>query len=274
VNTGNLRTPPTRPEGRLGRRPLRATPQPSRLERNRSRLLWGLAAVAVLAMAGIAFLNATSPAYGCSTEWTPAVTAAPAPEATARLGYVQTDLGREHTSLGAFVRYALCPPATGKHYNAQGEGPVRPGVYGPDDQATPQGWIHNLEHGSMILLYRCTGSDTACTDDGQAALKQFNATFPNSPVCNLPVGVVGPIIARFDQMRTPYAALVWGIVLPLDTLDTDRILAFFAQQGERTNPEPYPGCVKPTPTPGPTAAPTPVPSATAAPSPSPTPGAS
>lgn len=259
------------PQRRTAGRASRALPQQSFLARNRRRLLWGLAAIALVGMGSLAFLNATSPAYACTTEWKPAVTPEPAPSATQRLGYVQTDLGRDHVALGAFVRYALCPPATGNHYNVTGEGPVRPGMYGPDDQALPQGWIHNLEHGGLVLLYRCASGDTACTDSGQAALSQFNAAFPNSPVCNLPRGSVGPIVARFDQMQWKYAALVWGVVLPLDTLDTNQILAFFAQQGERTNPEPL--CAKPTATPGPTGTPAPSASPTAAPSGTPTPSA-
>ncbi len=280
MTIGARRTPPNRP----GSRALRSAPKTSFVSRNRSRILGLVAVVAVAGMAGLAFLNATSPAYACTSQWTPAPTSEPAPDATQRLGYAQTDISRDHVTLGAFVRYALCPPATGNHYNAQGEGPVRPGVYGPDDQATPQGWIHNLEHGGLVLLYRCTDSDTACTDTGQAALQQFNATFPNSPVCNLPAGGVGPIIARFDLMNWPYAALLWGLVLPLDSLDTGQVAAFFAQQGERTNPEQL--CARPTPTPeptgtpGPTAAPTATPAPTAAPTSteapaaSPTPGAS
>jgi hypothetical protein len=46
------------------------------------------------------------------------------------------------------------------------------------------------------------------------------------------------VIARFDDMATPYAALVWGLVLPLETLDTTQILEFWQLKGERTNPEP------------------------------------
>lgn len=281
MNIGNRRTTP----GRAGRAN-RALPQPSFLARNRKRLLWGLAVVALVGMAGLAFLNATSTAYACTTEWSPAPPAPPAPDATPRLGSAQTDLGRDHVPLGSFVRYALCPPATGNHYNAQGDGPIRPGVYGPDDQATPQGWIHNLEHGGLVLLYRCTNGDTACSESGQAALNRFNASFPNSPICDVPRGGVGPIVARFDQMKWPYAALLWGLVLPLDSLDDAQILAFFAQHGDRTNPEPQ--CAPPTQTPIPAdtsvpspsaaAAPTAVPTDTPAPSAdasaSPTPGAS
>lgn len=259
MTTGNRRTPPA---GRPGARPLRSAPRRPFLQRNRGRLLWGLAAVALVGMASLAFLNATSPTYACGSEWTPTATPSPAPSATQHLGYVQTDLGNTHISPGSFQKYPFCPPASGKHYNASGSGPIRPGVFGPDDQTMPQGWLHNLEHGGLAILYRCTGSDTACSDAGQAAFKQFYQSFPNSPVCNLPPGSVGPVIARFDQMATPYAALVWGIELPLDSFDTAKILEFFQQSGERTNPEPL--CAKPTATPGPTD--TPAPSASPAPS--------
>ncbi len=266
------RTPPNRSTKGSSRALRAAPPRTSFLERNRSRLLLGLAAVAVVAMGGIAFFSATSPAYACGTEWSPAPTPSPAPDATQRLGYVQTDTGREHVTVGTFVKYALCPPATGKHYNATGEGPIQAKVYGPDDQVIPQGWIHNLEHGALVLLYRCKDGDTACTDAGQAALRRYDAVFPNSPVCNLPAGSIGPVMARFDQMDWPYAALVWGVVLPLDSLDTAQIDAFFAQSGEQTNPEKL--CATPTDTPGPTDTPAASPSTTAVPTTSAEPSAS
>ncbi len=263
MNNETKAAPSSRPRNRASR----VAPKQSFFARNRQRLLWGVAGVAILSVAGIVFVSATSPAYACSVEWTPDPTAAPAPGATQLLGIAQTDVGRDHTSLGAFVRYALCPPATGNHFNAQGEGPVRPGVYGPEDQATPQGWIHNLEHGGMVLLYRCADGDTACTDTGQAALNQFYNGFPNSPVCDVPKGAIGPIVARFDQMKSPYAALLWGLVLPLDTLDVPAIQTFFAQRGETTNPELQ--CARPTAAP-----PTAAPPTTAPPTAEPTPGPS
>ena len=38
-------------------------------------------------------------------------------------------------------------------------------------------------------------------------------------------------------MSSPYQAILWGRVLPLETFDEARILAFWQQWGGRTNPE-------------------------------------
>lgn len=275
MTSSSRRTPPPSNRTRPGRT-YRGTPERSFLERNRSRLLWGLAGLALVAVASLAFFNATSPAYACNTQWEPAVTPEPAPGATPRLGYVQDDFGARHEAVGEFVRYAFCPPASGRHYNAEDEGPVHQGVFGPDDQALPQGWIHNLEHGGIVVLYRCAEGDSACDEAGQAALTELYSTMPASPVCNLPPAQT-TVVARFDQMRWPYAAILWGQVLPLEAFDAQLIRDFFAQQGERSNPELL--CAKPTATPAPAATPaptgTPAPSEapTAAPTPTPAPSA-
>ncbi len=81
------------------------------------------------------------------------------------------------------------------------------------------------------------GDSAGATADGQAQLHAFYDNFPNSPVCNIPKGQLAPVIARFDQMSSPFQAIVWGRVLPLDTLDQAKILAFYEQWAEKTNPE-------------------------------------
>lgn len=169
-------------------------------------------------------------------------------------------MGAGHVDPGTTVRYALCPPASGKHYNPPPAGPVRGGFYGPNEAANPPGWVHNLEHGYIVLLYRCTTPDSdqpaqACTDAGQQAMRDLLTRWPNSPYCNTPPGQLTPVIARFDDMAWPYAAIVWDAVLPLQALDEAAIFDFYAKRGERYNPEAL--CNDPTPTPGPTGTPGP-----------------
>lgn len=192
------------------------------------------------------FVSASSAAYACSTEWVPAATASPAAGASPNPGYVQPDMGQRHGSRGEKVTYTYCPPASGSHVNESGAGPIPPRVYGPSDKTIPEGWVHNLEHGAMVILYRGLEGDPGPTAPSQAALRDLFDAFPPSPICNVQPGTSqGPVITRFDDMATPYAALVWGRVLPLTELDTAQILEFWQIWGERSNPEQL--CAAPSP---------------------------
>jgi hypothetical protein len=203
--------------------------------------------VILVAIAAIGVFAASSqPAFACSNIWTPTPTAEPAAGSPPQPGYVQPDMGQGHVANGTSVTYTYCAPASGKHFNGAQTGPIAPRVHGPDDVVIPQGWVHNLEHGGLVLLYR--GDGEGATDEGQAALRAFFDAYPPSPVCGFAAGTsVGPVFARFDEMESPFAALVWGRVLPLDTLDTEAVLAFDQAFGERTNPEAF--CERPSPTP-------------------------
>ena len=210
-----------------------------------------LVIIVVVAVAGLSIAvltSAATPAYACTTIDT---VAAPTGD---EIGQVQPDQGATHVQTGDKVTYPVCPPASGKHVNRVGFGPLEPQVYGPDDASLPNGWIHNLEHGGLVLLYSCDKG--ACEADGIQALRDAAAGFPDSAVCGLPPGVVGPVVARFEQMPTKYAALVWDRVLYLDTLDTAQIYEFYTRYGERVADgrfvaPPEPQCAVPSAAPSP-----------------------
>ena len=206
----------------------RAMYQPSFMERNRTPIIAVAAAAGVALLAVFVFLSASQPAFACSQVWQPSPTAPPAPGATPNLGYVQPDLGNAHVNPGTNVTYTYCAPASGSHYFRQGVGPIAARVYGPGDNVIPQGWIHNLEHGGLVILYQ--GTSAGATPEGQAQMKAFYQAFPPAESC-------GPVIARFDQMSAPFQAMVWGRVLPLDTFDEAQIKGFWNQWGGRSNPE-------------------------------------
>jgi hypothetical protein len=224
-----------------------------------------VAAVAgVVLISAFVFASAGAPAYACTQEWIAQPTASPAPGASPDPGYVQPDLGRRHAETGEKVTYTYCPPASGPHYNQSAVGPINPRPYGPSDRAIPQGWIHNLEHGALVVLYRGLEGDPGPSPEAQATLQDLFDNFPPSPVCGIQPGTSqGPVIARFDDMPTPYAAMVWGRVLPLNELDTAQILEFWQIWGERTNPEALCAPASPSPSaePSPSAAASQAPSA-------------
>ena len=223
---------------RTGRRPTARTyrhQQRPFVERYRGWIvvIAALAGVALIAL--FVFTSAAAPAYACSNLFDPAPTASPSPGQTPNWGYPQDDMGNKHVVPGSKVTFTYCPPASGNHYNSPPQGPIVPRVYGPNDKTIPQGWVHNLEHGALVLLYR--GDSAGATPEGQQQLKDFFAVFPPSPICNIPPGTIaGPVFTRFDSMKTPFAALVWDRVLPLQDLDRVAILAFYQQWGEQLNP--------------------------------------
>ena len=222
---------------RTGRRErARVGPRPSFFQRYRTPILVaGVVGVIAIVGAGL-FSAATQPVFACSNVWEPTPTATPGANASPQPGYVQPDNGGAHVTVGTPITYTYCPPASGRHYNASAQGPIQPRPYGPDDTVIPQGWIHNLEHGGLVILYR--GDSPAATAEGQAALRAFFDDYPPSPVCEFQPGTsVGPVFARFDQMAWPMAAMLWGRVLPMDELDTAAVLEFDRIYGERTNPE-------------------------------------
>lgn len=197
------------------------------LERYRTPLvaLVGVATVGLLV--GVLFLQTTSKAYACESVLVPAPSGDPA-----ALGQSASDLGRSHVRRGDAVKYLYCPPASGSHYNELPDGPIPAQFYGPDRTTIPQGWIHNLEHGGVVVLYSCTKG--SCGDADIAALRAFIQAPPASPLCGRPDAILG---TRFDELPTPYAVVAWDRVLFLSSLELDAIRTFYAQRGDR-GPEP------------------------------------
>lgn len=230
-------------------------------------------AVAIVGVVGVVVVsNASAASYECATVDT--IESAGGDQ----VGQVQKDLGNAHVGVGDRVTYPICPPASGKHVNRTGFGPLEPRVYGPDDRSDPQGWIHNLEHGGLVLLYSCEKG--ACDEAALDELRQFSANFPASAICGISPGTVGPVIARFEQMPTRYAALVWGRALYLDTLDEQQAYDFYTRYGERVSAEgtwlapPEPQCPAPSASPSPGASPSASPGASPTPAPSASPAGS
>ena len=89
----------------------------------------------------------------------------------------------------------------------------------------------------MVILYRGLEGDPGVTEAGQAALQDLFDEFPASPVCGIQPGTsTGPVIARFDDMATPYAALLWGRVLPLERSGHDADPRLLADLGRADQP--------------------------------------
>ena len=128
--------------------------------------------------------------------------------------------------LNTVIEYAFCPPTSGDHFNVTNRGPIRAGVYPKTEEQIPGGWLHNLEHGYVVALYRCPTADDCASD---AELAELQALFDQAPTSVNPACPRKIVVARLDQMETRFALLAWGRALLLDEFDLDTALTF-AQQ--------------------------------------------
>lgn len=73
--------------------------------------------------------------------------------------------GADHIEVGApHEPYSTTPPTSGPHYNAPGLGPVRTGFYEDATEAPPEGVVHNLEHGNIVIYYNPDAPDDVIRD--------------------------------------------------------------------------------------------------------------
>ena len=182
------------------------------------RLVGPAVLIGLLVVGGIVALSAIligSPAspYECAAQLQPQA------NATVENPIVTVDEGRRHVQTGATTEYALCPPASGPHYiEGGGVAPLRPAYYEPGARIGPGNWVHNLEHGYVVALYRCT--DGQCpADDVLSEFREFVINGPpteRATACGYSSKVLA---ARFDDMATPFAMVAWDHVLLLDTFD-------------------------------------------------------
>jgi hypothetical protein len=121
-----------------------------------------------------------------------------------------------HVDEGAPVTYHSRPPSSGMHWATIPQ-PVEYRMY---DQPLPSGrWVHMLEHGAVVVLYRPDLCDTTCV--GQ--LGTFYDTAPRSSL----VGYRHLTITPYQDMDHAVAVVAWGYVDEMDQVDPDRIMADF-----------------------------------------------
>jgi Protein of unknown function (DUF3105) len=121
----------------------------------------------------------------------------------------------------------LRPPSSGPHW----ETVPQPQEYRLYDTPLPPGrWIHMLEHGAVVVLYRQDLCDDACVQQ----LGQFYDSAPRSSL----VGIRHLTITPYQDMDHAIAVVAWGYIDEMDQVDLDRIMADFkAKVDASTAPE-------------------------------------
>jgi hypothetical protein len=126
-----------------------------------------------------------------------------------------------HVGQGRQLSQSNRPPSSGPHYGSSAR-------YGVSAQPIPAGnWIHNLEHGGIVILFRCTDA-TEC--DQLASRVRTEVTSVAEPGAFGSVKIVG---VPYQDMDTPFTAVAWRRTLPLETFDAEQVLAFYDRYRDR-----------------------------------------
>jgi hypothetical protein len=122
------------------------------------------------------------------------------------------------------IDYPDPPPAGGPHngcWSAWGvhEAPV-----------ADENWVHNLEHGGVVLLYNCSAGCADAIESLGAFVEKHDMT----------------LLTEYPDMKTRFAVVAWGYRLQSDTLDLDALQAFYVahvdQAPESVSSGPPSGC--------------------------------
>lgn len=148
------------------------------------------------------------------------------------------DLGRGHIEIGKEVQYNSNPPTSGPHYADW----IRAGVY--DEPKDDRNLVHSLEHGYVVMSYRCT---SVIATPGEARGKQSTqsgkiASSPADPrnddvadcdnrkaqleeIYNKK-GKRKLIVAPRSNLDTKFALTAWTYLDKFDAFDMERIEKF------------------------------------------------
>ena len=124
------------------------------------------------------------------------------------------------------VDYTDTPPTGGDHDPCWA-------AWGVHDEPVPdESWVHNLEHGGVVFLYRCP---EGCAEDVADLAAHIEALGPTA------------LLTEYDQMAYSFGAVAWEHRLQLDCYDWGTLEAFYeahVDQGpESSTASPSSGCM-------------------------------
>ena len=123
-----------------------------------------------------------------------------------------------HVPVGSQIAYQQQPSTSGPHYPVTADN----GIY--TDVVPEAYWVHNLEHGAIVALYRRPTGQEQCPDVSNRLQTLMEAAPPSERW-----GVVKMVGSQYPALTTPYALLAWGRIMPLDEYNQDRMLEFHRQ---------------------------------------------
>ncbi len=115
---------------------------------------------------------------------------------------------RDHVPFASEILYEANPPHSGPHY-------ADPTFWGVHDSTVDRGtYVHNLEHGGIVLAYNCTD----CTDEVRA----FADIVAERPDMRL-------LVTRDVDLPTRFSAISWTWSWGFEAIDSEAVMCFVDQ---------------------------------------------
>jgi Protein of unknown function (DUF3105) len=113
--------------------------------------------------------------------------------------YHEAAVSRAHVSACSPLSYEVNPPSSGTHYNAWADFKTF---------TTPVPWgflVHALEHGAVVIAYRCDGDCQAL----EAGLQAFIDARAPDPICREAGSESRFILVPDPELEVAFAAVAW-----------------------------------------------------------------
>src|SRR5262249_39200438 len=125
--------------------------------------------------------------------------------------------GAKHVPEGSTLMFPSNPAAGGDHYGVWA-------TWGTHTKTVPTGYyVHNLEHGGIVLLYKC--ADATCEQAARAFLESVANALTTDPLCQPPVRV-RVVISPDSTIPTPFAAAAWGFTYTSNCAEKTTLVDF------------------------------------------------
>lgn len=115
------------------------------------------------------------------------------------------------------IDYPDPPPTGGMHDQCWASWGVH------DEPLAAERWVHNLEHGGVVLLYDCSDG----CDAEVARMQAFVTSHPRT------------LLTAYAQLPKRFAMVAWDYRIVSDCLDDDVLATFYAEHYDR-GPESIP----------------------------------
>lgn len=167
----------------------------------------------------------------CPTDGNSPYSPSPPNTNSAPVGQPVDEMPHTHVAPPTQITYLHNPPTSGCHYSlGNGTAPISPGIHPPTPAIPPEYWVHNLEHGYIVLSYNCP---TGCLSDLQT-LNTWYATLPPDPGGGVPYAKF--IAVSYPQQKEKFDVESWDWFDPIgSTLNLNEVKRFYDNHVNQSN---------------------------------------